>query len=391
MADCLFTFRKTVDACTEFRDKGHEECAGYRQESRDECRKWDQKCCDWWPCSWGCKLLTWICVALVTIIDWICVGFFWVANVVCVAWGVVTLTICVVIDAATTALGALWETLESIIGWLYSAAGWALDVLLSIPYIGPALREALRLLAALFFLPISIAGAAAYTIGIRPEKKLRICPVLLCRESNASDLSKQSIIDDFVRQINSAIKIYRDEANVRVLLSAPFQYSSGFAGQNHADESWIRYFCPDNGPDDSVIDPKCGKATLVGETFSDGTEKRHAIARDTCFYGNWRRILGYGAPLVVFHVRRILTAQGNLVTDDGAVAGGCAPGTTDHVFTTSGAPDRTLAHEFGHKCLLEHTEAGDNLMTPSYGNDPGANLDLWQVLLIRNSRYVTYF
>lgn len=51
-------------ACSEYEDQGYNSCA-----------KWDQNCCDWWPCSWGCKLITWLCVV-----------WYWVSHWVCKAW-----------------------------------------------------------------------------------------------------------------------------------------------------------------------------------------------------------------------------------------------------------------------------------------------------------------
>lgn len=54
----------TASACSEYRDQGY-----------NSCDRWQSNCCDWWPCSWACRLITWICVA-----------WYWVSHWVCKAW-----------------------------------------------------------------------------------------------------------------------------------------------------------------------------------------------------------------------------------------------------------------------------------------------------------------
>ena len=61
---CARGYNRRRRACNEYRDDGY-----------NRCDDWDSECCDWWPCSWGCKLITWICVA-----------WYWVANLVCIGW-----------------------------------------------------------------------------------------------------------------------------------------------------------------------------------------------------------------------------------------------------------------------------------------------------------------
>jgi hypothetical protein len=56
-------------ACKEYRDQGYNACA-----------RWDRNCCDWWPCSWACKLITWLCVAWYWISHWFCVVYQTVVN-----------------------------------------------------------------------------------------------------------------------------------------------------------------------------------------------------------------------------------------------------------------------------------------------------------------------
>ena len=85
-----------MPTCLEWATERHEECVEWRDDGYEGCDAWDSRCCDWWPCSWACKVVTWFCVA------WV-----WVSNLVCVAWNVITTTFCVVWDVVTTVINAI--------------------------------------------------------------------------------------------------------------------------------------------------------------------------------------------------------------------------------------------------------------------------------------------
>jgi hypothetical protein len=86
---------KGYKACADYEDQGYKACKEYRDEGYKACSKWDRQCCDWWPCSWACKLLTWICVAWYWVSNWVCVAWYWVSKWVCVAWYWVSNWVCV--------------------------------------------------------------------------------------------------------------------------------------------------------------------------------------------------------------------------------------------------------------------------------------------------------
>src|SRR6266436_4813575 len=96
--------------CLQWAEKTTKECSDYRDEGYSECDSWDANCCDWWPCSWGCKLITWVCV-----------GWYWVSSWVCVAWAYITSFVCV-----------LWEGMGILVGWLM----WIVALFFAIPFIG---------------------------------------------------------------------------------------------------------------------------------------------------------------------------------------------------------------------------------------------------------------
>jgi hypothetical protein len=83
-ADCGNKVAQTFGAgCTEYRETVKYGCKQYRDDGYNACDRWDRNCCDWWPCSWGCKLITWLCMA-----------WYWVSNLVCVAWGYIASWAC---------------------------------------------------------------------------------------------------------------------------------------------------------------------------------------------------------------------------------------------------------------------------------------------------------
>lgn len=93
--------------------------------------------------------------------------------------------------------------------------------------------------------------------------------------------------------------------------------------------------------------------------------------------GGFRRLLGWGAPLMALLVTEV----------DGGRLAGCSLGPlTDYVTLRRDQP-LCLAHEIGHACNLLHDRSPLNLMNPTCG---GIHLRTWQVLLLRLSRHVTF-
>lgn len=80
--------------CSRREDHGYEDCQRYEDHGYSACNDWDKQCCDWWPCSWGCKVLTWLCRGWVWISNMVCVAWVWISHVVCVAYAWVVDGIC---------------------------------------------------------------------------------------------------------------------------------------------------------------------------------------------------------------------------------------------------------------------------------------------------------
>jgi hypothetical protein len=120
-------------------------------------------------------------------------------------------------------------------------------------------------------------------------------------------------------------------------------------------------------------------ATLGSDLIDIGSQF-NAIAMTECFYGTWRRIAGYGAPITVFVIRSMEEGLGRSIgplSDFVFIGGAQSVDVTD------------VAHEIGHACYLWHINDNTDLMNK---NPPrGTSLNWWQVVIVRSSRHVTYF
>ena len=95
------------------------------------------------------------------------------------------------------------------------------------------------------------------------------------------------------------------------------------------------------------------------------------------FHATFRRISGYGAPLMVF------------VVEDLAGFGGCSLGWLSDYVTVKTNSLKTTAHELGHACNLLHQKDAHNLMHPSSMRLEPVTLTAWQIAVLRASRHVT--
>lgn len=366
MPTCIQWAIDRIEECNEWRDEGH-----------DECSDWDDRCCDWWPCSWGCKLVTWVCVA-----------FVWIANWVCVGWTVTTTAICVAWDLVTTAINAGLVTLESILGWLLSAVAFVIELFEMVPVLGALLRWVINVTTSVLWAVVSAVDAVLGLVGVRPEKILRVCTVILLDEEGRPVATVA-----YARALlQLAADIYKRDANVRLVPLRPFKYSTGFADAEQVTDDWIQVDGRSNPSD--ILDVPCSASGVLADAGLTGS-RFQAKSSTLCFYGAWRRILGYGAPVTCFIIRSVPGSSG------------CGLWITDYVTMQGGAipprNPRVLAHELGHACNLWHLCVNDdatNLMAteracsggsstvPNYNNPRLSN---WQVLLVRASKHVTYF
>lgn len=372
MPGCLQWGTERHQECTATADQGYNECTATRDEGY-------RRCCTWWPCSWACRAWTWVS-------NIVCIAWTWISNVVCVAWTWITTTVCVLWDVVVTIVAAIVTVVESVVGWLLSAAAFVLELLMAIPGIGPILRWFVNGVTLLLTLPFRVADAVLGFVGVRPEKKLRVCTVVL-RDEKGQPVASNEVVRSLLQL---ACDVYKRDCNVRVLPLRPFKFSTGFSGAERVDDSW---FVVDgaSSPAD-LLDIPCQDA---GPIFGTIMSRLQLKSSTLCFFGAWRRLTGYGAPVTCYIIRSLPDALGcNItLTDYATVQGG----------TTLPHPSpRTLGHEVGHACLLWHTCVDDdnrNLMaTQGDCSSPSGTLpdradpriDDGQALLIRSSRHASY-
>lgn len=273
-------------------------------------------------------------------------------------------------DVITTGVNAVTETIEWTAGWVLCAVAFVVQLVFLIPILGRLVNWVWNLAwMVVWFLAGSI-DALIGLAGVRPEKKLRVSTIVLMKANG--DMTAQDPAT--VAQLQLLIDVFFDEANVRVVRSAPFQYDSGFAGKETADADWLSKVSSPSHESILKVDGGTGSA---GEDLGVPGSRFGWLMNTRGFYGNFRRLIGYGAPVTVF-----------VVEDVDGVAGVSLGPLSNRVSTDHGAATNT-AHEVGHACLLPHKNVADNLLHQH--NPAGRKLTKGQAVLMRLSGHVTYF
>ena len=349
------------DTCVKWGEETRKECEKYRDDGYNSCSSWDDRCCGWWPCSWGCKLVTWVCV-----------GWYWVSNVVCVAWTYITTAVCLVWEVVITILVYIVGVVELIVGAIISVIDFVLELIFSIPILGRFVRELVSLIQEVFLRLAGLIDALAWLVGIRPEKKLRICVIILRDERGP--VANPSLV---LEEVQAAADIFREEANVRLIPVGSSSFKTPFHGDEEIGDDFLHI--PAHVSSDNILNVSCGASSWGEDLWLSGSSFNFEMAR-TCFWGSARRLLGYGSSVTVFVVRSIVGKTG------------CSLGPlTDYVTVvgTETADKTTIAHETGHACGLWHVSENTNLM---FENDSNLRRDMtnFQAINFRNSRHVTY-
>ncbi|MCP3957910.1 MAG: hypothetical protein GY719_08665 [bacterium] len=398
MSDCIEWGVERHQECSKTADQGYNECSRTEDQGYSQCsQRRDagyRNCCDWWPCSMFCRAWVWIsnvvCVAWTWISNVVCVAWTWISNVVCVAWTWISTAVCLAWAAVVTIVNAVLVTIESIVGWVLSALAFLVELIEMIPVLGTLVRWILNAVTAAINIVGSLVDGFLGFIGVRPEKILRVCPVILRDEDGAVTASEEVA----VAMLQLAVDVYKRDANVRIVPLAAFKYSSEFAAGETVDESWLT--TDGANSDSTLLDVPCNGGGAGADWLLTGSGFQWKMST-LCFYGAWRRVLGYGAPITCFFVRSVPPNSlgcGLWITDYVTIVGNIEPPPKS---------PRTLGHEVGHACNLWHLCVDDdnrNLMgvrgacnpasaTPSDRANP--RMSEAQTLLVRGSKHVTYF
>ena len=258
-----------MPTCIEWREGRHEECSRTEDEGYNECSRSEDQghrgCCDWAPCSWFCD--AWLWVSNVVGVAWT-----WVSNIVCVAWTWVTTAVCAVWDAATTVVNAVLVTVESILGWVLSAFAFVIELLEMIPVLGTVIRW---LIDAVTWVVVAVAGlidAGLGIIGVRPEKILRICTVIL-RDEKGTPVGS---VEKAVAMLQVAANVYKRDANIRLVPLRPFYYWTGFSGAATVDASWVQ--TDSASGDTNILDEPCSTGgEWLGKGIDTAIQEQHNV------------------------------------------------------------------------------------------------------------------
>ncbi|MEZ4810748.1 MAG: hypothetical protein R2819_10340 [Allomuricauda sp.] len=288
-----------------------------------------------------------------------------------------------VADAVTTVVNAVVETVESVVSWIGSAIGFVIGLIRSIPYVGAIIRWIMEVVKEIIWRVglwgLGILDFLLSLIGITPEKKLRICVVVLRLPSDKPGKLDPTVTNNILTNLNNLITVYKNEANIRIVPTGPFNYSTPFNDLPTADPDWIHF--RDDASASDILDVRCNGGAAKDDIKKAGS-KLELIANTTCFYSIFRRLVGYGAPITIFVVRSFT---------DGKL--GCSLGPLSDYVTTSrpgvSADPLQIAHEISHSCGLWHLDDKSNIAYPSNGR--GTDMRRWQIAIVRNSRHVSYF
>jgi hypothetical protein len=299
----------------------------WENQQEQHCR---DEPCNWWTLCLN-KLFCWLVWVLVKVIRWVLVTVGkWVTRVVCEVISVVLDVVALVIN-----------------------------LILSIPIIGGIIRTVLNWVTEVIWRIVGLVDFLASLVGIRPEKRMYVGVIIPSRDGTPIATEAQ-----ILPQIDKAKDLYKKLCNIKIV------YSGACTPGTNAPEDALRVGCD------------------AGGFFSDwwiGGSYIEFVSATCKFSDGWRRVLGYGAEIVVFYVTDVQpdTASSRTV--------GCSFASThNYVVVEPTAGPSVAAHEIGHACWLAHVGDPQNLMWPSsLAADP--TLTNVQIALVRWSKHCVYF
>ena len=291
------------------------------EESAEE--RCSRRRCKWW-CACCNKWFCWIEILLVKIIKWVVVIVGkWVARIVC-----------------------------EIISLILDIIAFIVTLILSIPIIGGIIRTILNWITEIIWRIVGFFDFIISLLGIRPRKKMYFG--LIIPTHDGKPITNQATIQP---QIDAAIEHMDRLCNVNLIFTGTCDSSV-------------------NAPNNPLV-YSCDAGGFFSDWWIQGSF--YEFATSLCkFEDGWRRVLGYGAEIIVF------------VVDDVEGKIGCSMGaTTNYVMIESTSSQNTTAHEIGHACGLLHNDDSNNLMFSSAGTNL-RTLTNWQISVLRWSRHCVY-
>lgn len=268
-------------------------------------------------------------------------------------------------------LHTIFKPIAGLLGWLLRPVGVLFMLLISIPWFGRGVGWSWGIVLTALNLLIGLIEGAAWVLGLRPEKSLRVGVIILRDEQGQPLDDPDKVLEGIVR----AADIFLKQARVRLLPAWPHEKARfGPHDPFERPEGWIKI---NSEPSPQrLLDVNCKNPALREDLSLAGAEFSFLQA-SLDPHNTVRRLFGWGAPLTVFMVREI------------AGFWGCSNGPLNDYVTVVAQRSKCIAHELGHACNLWHSADDHNVMR-SRGCG-GGEMRWWQVWLLRSSRHVSFF
>jgi hypothetical protein len=264
-----------------------------------------------------------------------------------------------VIEAVTR---LVTEVVCTIVSLVLDLLAFVFNLILSIPIIGGIIRTITNWLNEIFWRIVGLPDFFLSLAGVRMRKKMHVKLIIL-NKNNVPHTNEAAVI----RGIQTAQNIFNTRCNVELIYTGVCVPRLSTPSEANTIE--------------------CG----AGGFFSDwwiGGSYFETVSSDCAFEGGFKRIVGYGAELIVFVIGTV----------DPTSTIGCSFAATHNyiVIEPNISGIQSIAHELSHACLLPHIDDDNtNLMFPNILLDGGGNLlnqslSNFQIASLRGSRHCTF-
>ncbi len=254
-------------------------------------------------------------------------------------------------------------SLRSLANIPFNALAAPVDLVFSIPIVGRIVKWAWNLILTILHLPFGVIEWIFLTKGHKPAKKMKLAVVLFTDKDDNPVVQASQVIE----QIKQTVDFYKDKANILVQSANP-------SASDLPAEDWI--YISKKTPSKRINWVGCNLIAFREDLWLTGMSFQF-MALSRLFHTNFRRIIGFGSPIVVY------------IVEDVAGFRGCSLGPLTDYVTVDSKGLVCMTHEIGHACTLFHeNEDTENLMHPK--GCEKTKLTTKQIAIMRASRHVSF-